>query len=72
MLRGFIELYNLDGNPAYVNNARRSLEYAWEKARSEEGLFQNDLSGQVKERSYNLITQAAMAEMYARLGAMMD
>ena len=72
MLRGFIDLYELDGDPTYVNNARKALEYAWENSKAGNGLFYDDMTGQTADKRYNLMTQAAMAEMYARLGAMMD
>ena len=72
MLRGLTDLYDADGDPTYVNDVRKSLEYAWNHAKSSSGLFKNDMSGQDEPNRYSLITQAAMAEMYARMGEMLD
>lgn len=69
MLRGFIELYEIDKNPLYLNAFKKNLDYAWHHARDEKGLFDKDLSGRTKDESKWLLTQAAMVEMYARLAA---
>ena len=63
MLRGFIELYQIDKDKTY----NKSLSYAWDNARDEKGLFNTDLSGKSKDERKWLLTQAAMVEMYARL-----
>lgn len=67
MLRGFIELYHADKNKTYLNAFNHSLDYAWEHARDEKGLFNTDLSGNTQDNKRWLLTQAAMIEMYARL-----
>ncbi|MEA4982691.1 MAG: glycoside hydrolase family 76 protein [Paludibacter sp.] len=67
MLRGFVELYTLDGNDEYINAFRKNLDYAWKYMREENGLFNSDWSGQTKDESKWLLTQFAMVEMYARL-----
>lgn len=69
MLRGFIELYRIDHNKTYLDAFNKSLEYAWEHARDEKGLFSTDLSGNDRDSRKWLLTQAAMVEMYARLAA---
>lgn len=69
MLRGFIELYPLDKNKTYLDAFNKSLDYAWENARDEKGLFNTDMSGENKDKKKWLLTQAAMVEMYARLAA---
>ncbi|MCU4163638.1 glycoside hydrolase family 76 protein [Carboxylicivirga caseinilyticus] len=66
MLRGFIELYHIDGNPKYINAFKKSLDMAWEKGRDVHGLFGDDLIKVSKGKKW-LLTQAAMVEMYARL-----
>lgn len=66
MLRGFVELYHADKNEEYLNAFRYNLEHAWQKCREENGLFNSDWSGQKKDDTKWLLTQAAMAEMYAR------
>lgn len=68
MLRGFIELYNVDKNPSYLNTFGRNLDYAWNNARDKEtGLFHSDWSGEKKDDRQWLLTQTAMSEMYARM-----
>ena len=69
MLRGFIELYQIDKDKTYINAFNKSLSYAWDNARDENGLFNTDLSGKSKDQKKWLLTQAAMVEMYARLAA---
>ena len=67
MLRGFIELYRIDKDKTYFNAFNKSLSYAWDNARDENGLFNTDLSGKSKDQKKWLLTQAAMLEMYSRL-----
>jgi glycosyl hydrolase family 76 len=67
MLRGFIELYQIDKDKTYINAFNKSLSYAWDNARDENGLFNTDLSGKSKDQKKWLLTQAAMVEMYSRL-----
>lgn len=69
MLRGFIELYQVDKNKVYLNAFNQSLDHAWKHARNEKGLFNTDLSGNTRDNKSWLLTQAAMVEMYARLAA---
>lgn len=69
MLRGFIELYQVDKDRTYLNAFKQSLNYAWEHARDEKGLFNTDFSGNTRDNKRWLLTQAAMVEMYARLAA---
>ena len=67
MLRGFIELYRIDGNATYLDSFKKSLDYAWDYARDEKGLFSTDFSGKTCDNRKWLLTQAALVEMYARL-----
>lgn len=67
MLRGFIELYQADGNKTYLDSYAQSLDYAWTHAREETGLFNTDFTGKEPEERKWLLTQAAVVEMYARL-----
>lgn len=69
MLRGFIELYQIDHDKTYLNSLNKSLEYAWEHARDEKGLFNTDFTGNSQDNRKWLLTQAAIVEMYARLAA---
>lgn len=70
MLRGFIELYHIDGNHIYLDTFKRNLDYAWKHARDNDGLFNTDFSGQCQNERKWLLTQAAMVEMYARMAAL--
>ena len=68
MLRGFIELYNIDKDKTFVDAYQKSLEHTWNNVRSEDGLFQNNKFGSRDDSKIKwLLTQAAMVEMYARL-----
>lgn len=67
MLRGFVELYHLNGDTIYLNSFASSLDYAWKNARDKNGLFNADLKGIEKDNKKWLLTQAAIVEMYARL-----
>ena len=68
MMRGFMELYLIDGNPEYMNAFDRNLNYAWNSMRDPEtGLFSEDWSGKTHKDRKWLLTQNAMAEMYATI-----
>ncbi len=67
MLRGFVELYNIDKNKIYIDCFNKNMEYAWKHSRDENGLFNTDFSGKEIDKRKWLLTQAAMVEMYARL-----
>lgn len=68
MLRGYIELYQVDGDSRYIDTYRRNLRHAWNVARDPAtGLFYADWSGEKKEPKQWLLNQAAMSEMYARM-----
>ncbi|WP_294469860.1 glycoside hydrolase family 76 protein [uncultured Bacteroides sp.] len=69
MLRGFIELYLIDNNKTYLDSFNQSLDYAWENARDNKGLFETDFTGDSQDSKKWLLTQAAMVEMYARMAA---
>lgn len=69
MLRGFIELYQVDKNKIYLNTFNQTMDHAWQHARDEKGLFNTDLSENTRDNKRWLLTQAAMVEMYARLAA---
>lgn len=67
MMRGFIELYHIDNDRAYVDCFARNLNYAWKSMRGSNGLFNVDWKGEKKDEKKWLLTQAGMIEMYARL-----
>lgn len=72
MLRGFVELYKVDKDKTYLNTFNKSLDFAWEHARDEKGLFNTDFTGDTCDSKRWLLTQAAMVEMYARLAAVRE
>lgn len=67
MFRGFVELYHLDKDRTYIDAFGENLDYAWSHSRDKKGLFSVDWSGEARDDKKWLLTQAAMAEMYARL-----
>ena len=72
MLRGYVELYRQDGNRKYIDTYDRNLEYAWNHARNENGLFNADLTGRFRDNKKLLINQSAMIEMYARVASLRE
>ncbi len=69
MLRGYIQLYQIDPDKTYLISFDKSLDMAWKNARDEKGLFSTDFTGNTRDTRKWLLTQAAMVEMYARLAA---
>lgn len=69
MLRGFIELYHIDNDKTYMDAFKKNLDYAWNHARDDNGLFSVDFTGENPDNKKWLLTQAAMVEMLARMGA---
>lgn len=67
MLRGLIALYRIDGNAEYLTSVRHTLDYAWRNGRDKDGLFGKYLSSQDENPRRWLLTQAAYAEMSARM-----
>ena len=59
MLRGFIELYNIDHQPQYIEAFHQILDTAWNKARDTNGLLNRDCTGNIKDKTKWLLTQAA-------------
>lgn len=69
MMRGYVELFGIDGNPKYLDDFAANLRHMWKHSRSASGLFgDNRFKGGTADTSRKwLLTQAAVAEMYARL-----
>jgi len=67
MLRGYIQLFDVDGNRTYLDAFSESLDYAWQHARSADGLFSQEWKDVNEESRKWLLDQAAMVEMYARI-----
>ena len=67
MVRGFIELYEVDKNSEYIDNIESSLNYAWRHGRDQRGLFGNSFKETQNEQHQWLLTQFAFVEMYSRI-----
>lgn len=67
LLRGYTELFHIDGNSLYVDDFNNNLAHAWTNMRDADGLFGTDWSGADKKHIKWLLTEAAMVEMYARM-----
>lgn len=66
MLRGFIELSREDGRQTGLDAFRQTLDHAWTCSRDCRGLLA-DWSGRGREGRKWLLSQAALAEMFARM-----
>jgi hypothetical protein len=69
LLRGYHELFEIDGNRTYVNTIMEIADHAWINARDQAGLIFNDWTGRKDEMRTPkwLLDQSCMAELYARL-----
>lgn len=71
MVRGFVELYQTDKNDKYVSSIKQTLNYAWSNSFNDEtGLMKANFSGKSfsdDNTAGDILTQGAIAEMYARL-----
>lgn len=70
MLRGFVELYQIDKNPKYLTVFQQNMDFAWHTMRDEKGLFNKDWTGKKKDKKKGLLDQFAIVEMYARLAVL--
>ncbi|SKB85168.1 Glycosyl hydrolase family 76 [Salegentibacter salinarum] len=67
LMTSFIELSEYDSKSKdYVEVFIRNADYAWENARTSEGQFYEDWSGNNRGRYYWLMHQAALVDVYAR------
>lgn len=68
LFRGYQELYEIDGNPKYVNAILESADYAWEHARDVSGFIYNDWTGRKDEKNKPkwLLDESCLIEIYAR------
>ncbi|MET6998246.1 glycoside hydrolase family 76 protein [Chitinophaga defluvii] len=68
LLRGYLELYELDKNATYINTLVANVDYAWQHARMPDTFqFYEDWSGSDIGRYYSLLTHIGMVEIYARI-----
>jgi len=67
MMRGYISLFEQDGNRKYLDIFAKNLDRAWYKMRDQDGLFDVDWTLEKKQKSKWLLDQCAFVEMYGRL-----
>ena len=67
LLRGYAELYRIDGNKQYINIFRDNLDQLWNHVRNKDGLFGKDWKGEKEEQYKWLLDQASLVEMLATL-----
>ena len=65
LMRGYVELYQLDKNPEFILIFENNLDYLWNFQRDENGLFDKDWKGEKVNKYKWLLDQASMVEMYA-------
>lgn len=67
LMTAFVELSNYNSKAKdYVEVFMKNIDYAWDNARTPEGQFYEDWSGNSKGRYYWLLHQAALIEAYGR------
>lgn len=67
MFRGLKALYEVDGNPEYVNTMAENARYAWKHTRDKNGLQGTDWSGNEKKKYKWLLDNACMLELYSEM-----
>lgn len=69
LFRGYLDLHALEPAAAseYINTFIKNADYAWDHARTREGFFFEDWSGNRMGRYYWVLHQAVMVEVYARI-----
>ena len=70
LLRGYIELYHLDGNEQYLSIFRDNMDQLWNHVRDKNGLFSKDWKGQIDDPYKWLLDQASLVEILASISAM--
>jgi rhamnogalacturonyl hydrolase YesR len=67
LLRGYVELYRLDGNSRYLSIFRDNMDQLWDHVRDKNGLFSKDWKGQIDDQYKWLLDQASLVEIWATL-----
>lgn len=70
LFRGYVELYRIDKNPAYIGVYRDNMDHLWENVRNREGFFSKDWTGQKEDEHKWLLDQAGLVEIWALLDAL--
>jgi uncharacterized protein YyaL (SSP411 family) len=67
LLRGYNELYRLDGNSRYLSIFRDNMDQLWDHVRDKNGLFSKDWKGQIDDQYKWLLDQASLVEIWATI-----
>ncbi|WP_220700152.1 glycoside hydrolase family 76 protein [Sphingobacterium puteale] len=67
MMRGYISLFEQDGDRKYLDIFAKNLDFAWLRMRDQHGLFDTDWTMENPKKSKWLLDQCAFVEMYGRL-----
>lgn len=67
MLRGYVELWTIDGNESYIDMYRQNMDLMLKQAADENGLYSKDWSGENQEDKKWLLDQASLIELLATL-----
>ena len=67
LFRGYVELYQQDGDPKYIRIFQSDMDQLWNHVRDKQGLFDKDWSGKTHEKYQWLLDQASMVELWATL-----
>lgn len=69
LFRGYHELYNVTGDPKYVDTVIKALDYAWDNARDVSGFYYHDWTGRRDESRQPkwLLDASCIPEYYARV-----
>ena len=69
LFRGYHDLYNVTGDPKYVDTMIKGLDYAWDHARDQAGLMYHDWTGRTDEKRQPkwLLDASCVPEYYARV-----
>lgn len=67
LFRGLKALYLVDKDDTYVKAMIDNADYAWRYTRDENGLLNNDWSGNRKDRFKSLLENSCMIELYSEI-----
>jgi len=67
LLRGYAELYRVDGNDMYLNIFRDNMDQLWNKVQDDNGLFSKDWKGEKADEYKWLLDQAGLLEIWSIL-----
>nr|WP_320057270.1 glycoside hydrolase family 76 protein [uncultured Bacteroides sp.] len=67
LFRGLKALYRIDKNDTYIRAMIDNADYAWKYTRDENGLLNNDWSGNRKDKFKSLLENSCMIELYSEI-----